>query len=109
VRTCRNCSAALYAGPNPYQIDELVCRACQRSPAVQMRVLLMRARERGMTFDAAYSFAFARIRWPHDTSHRREWKVVLADPAGVQTWREAYERTPLPKDRAAIANLAMVA
>jgi hypothetical protein len=71
------------------------------SPAVQMRKLLAYGRERGWEFEAAWRWAFERVRWPHDTTHRLEWKGVLGrshdDPKPIpsaqrEAWRSAYER-----------------
>lgn len=73
-------------------------------PSTQMRLLLEKARDLGKDFDAAYEFAFSRIRWPHDTAHRREWKALLGDydaarevnvrrtevTRQMEIWRAAY-------------------
>ena len=73
-------------------------------PSTQMRVLLAKARLLGKNFDSAYLFAFSRIRWPHDTGHRREWKALLGDydaarevnvrraevTRQLEIWRAAY-------------------
>jgi ABC-type oligopeptide transport system substrate-binding subunit len=73
-------------------------------PSEQMRVLLDKARSLNKEFDAAYEFAFSRIRWPHDTTHRREWKALLGDYESarevnvrreevsqqIEIWRSAY-------------------
>lgn len=69
-----------------------------------MRVLLAKARALNKDFDAAHEFALARIRWPHDTTHRREWKALLGDYGAarevgvrreevtrqIEIWRAAY-------------------
>lgn len=74
-------------------------RAC--SPAEQLRVHLGRARAADMAFDHAWGQALQRIAWPHDTSHRREWKSILGDGKDMSTpkkmlasWRRAYEGEP---------------
>lgn len=109
MRNCCNCGASLYTGTRPYQIDELLCRDCQKSPPVQVRVLLDRARMAGFDFDRAWVFALGeqtlrygepdftggRIRWCHDTEHRREWKRTFADEAMRDVWRAAYELEPM--------------
>lgn len=60
------------------------------SPAVQMRLSLERARGYDRDFDQAWDSAFANVRWPHDTTHRREWKGILDDPNTKEIWRSAY-------------------
>jgi hypothetical protein len=53
-----------------------------------------------MDFEIAWRFAFARVRWPHDTTHRREWKRIIEDPAGRDVWRRAFElEPPTARDR----------
>lgn len=73
-------------------------------PSEQMRILLGKARALNKDFDAAHEFAFSRIRWPHDTTHRREWKALLGDydaarevnvrreevTRQIEIWRSAY-------------------
>ena len=73
-------------------------------PSEQMRELLVNARALQKNFDDAYEFAFSRIRWPHDTTHRREWKALLGDydsarevnvrreevTRQMEIWRAAY-------------------
>jgi hypothetical protein len=86
---CAECGDRYRVGAEPFQIDEWLCRECQRCPAIQVRVLLGRARGLGFAFDRAWMFALGdapqfsagRVRWPHDTDHRREWKAVFADRA----------------------------
>lgn len=84
-----------------------------------MRLLLDRARVLGKDFDAAYEFAFSRIRWPHDTAHRREWKALLGDYSAarevgirqidvtrsLEVWRAAYYRQPVDSRFEAIRHL----
>ena len=73
------------------------------SPAVQLRHLLAFGRANRWTFDSAWRWSFERIKWPHDTSHRQEWKAILGvlhDDPGVMparqrdVWRRAYEQSP---------------
>lgn len=122
MKSCRNDrDHELYSGGRPYQIDELLCRSCQRSPAVQVRVLLERAREQGFTFERAWVWALGtpytrddgrldftggRVRWPHDTSHRVEWKEVLGGEESIRVWRACFERAPVPKDAKPLSLLA---
>ena len=70
-----------------------------------MRVFLLKARAMDKPFEEAHEFAFERIRWPHDTQHRREWKALLGDYESarevnvrreevtqqIELWRAAYE------------------
>lgn len=79
------------------------------SPAVQLRQLLEQYRNYGREFDVAWAMALepGRIRWPHDTQHRREWKMVLGvedeygnpitDSAIKEIWRAAYYRQPMAR------------
>lgn len=60
------------------------------SPATQMREMLVRSRRSGVGFERAWESAFERIRWPHDTTHRNDWKDQLE--ADREQWRVAYER-----------------
>lgn len=60
------------------------------SPAVQMRVMLARSRAAGVPFDRAWESAFERVKWPHDTTARLDWKYTLED-ARTQ-WGSAYDR-----------------
>lgn len=96
----------LYAGREPYQVDLLVCRECQKSPAVQLRVLLEHGRDRDMSFELAWEFAWTRIRWPHDTTHRREWKAVLEQRDTRRVWQAAYNREPSSPREQILVNLA---
>lgn len=75
------------------------------SPAVQLRVALALARKGGFDFDTAWASAFASIRWPHDTTHRREWKKILSAPETVEAWRAAYEREACASRQLAMARL----
>lgn len=73
------------------------------SPAVQMRKLLAFGKARGWEFDTAWRWSFERIKFPHDTAHRRGWKEILGegptDPRPLpsrqrESWRRAYEDMP---------------
>lgn len=93
---CGACSSA----------DQWCCRECQRDPMPQLRAHLERARVAGMEFATAWPWALQRVRWPHATAQRREWKWLLGlevDGTIVQartnarilmSWRRAYERRP---------------
>jgi hypothetical protein len=107
--SCRVCQRGLYNGPRPYQIDSLVCRDCQKSPAVQMRILLTHAREEAMGFEQAWAFAFSRIRWPHDTTHRREWKYVLESEKSRRVWRSCFNQEPPPARERTLTHLSLAA
>lgn len=102
MKTCLNCRYPYEIGMEPFQIDEWLCRECQRNPATQVRVLLARARLQALEFDRAWQYALGctpgdepvgtdgLVRWPHDTDHRREWKSVFADRLVVGAWGSAY-------------------
>lgn len=60
------------------------------SPATQMREMLVKSRRSGVGFERAWDSAYERIRWPHDTAHRNEWKDQL--DYDRESWRVAYER-----------------
>ena len=102
MKTCANCLHSYVVGAEPFQIDEWLCRECQRNPAVQVCVLLARARLQALEFDRAWLYALGcepggepvgtggLVRWPHDTDHRREWKSVFADGEVVGAWGSAY-------------------
>lgn len=65
-------------------------------PPVQLRALLVAARERGEPFDVAWQRALDgrrlpdRVRFPHGTQERRQWRAILAGQR--RHWRSAYER-----------------
>lgn len=79
------------------------------SPAEQLRVHLERDRERGVAFEVAYSSVLdedaGRIAWPHNTTHRREWKAILDSPRQREVWRAAFENEPVRS----LANLELAA
>lgn len=97
-------------------IDEWLCRLCQKNPAVQVRVLLGRARQQHFDFVRAWEFALGctpggspggRVRWPHDTDHRREWKAVFEEYDTVETWRAAYCGDPVRAHEKPLVMLAV--
>jgi hypothetical protein len=59
-------------------------------PPTQLRELLTSARREGKSFELAWSIAMRQVKWPYDTTHRREWKAVLED--GRLVWMACYER-----------------
>lgn len=63
----------------------------RQSPAEQVRMLLARSRRHGVPFDAAWRQAIKRVRWPHDTDHRAQWKDVMEWSREV--YRSAYDMT----------------
>lgn len=75
------------------------------SPAVQLRIKLRRARECGATFEDAWEAAYENIRWPHDTTHRREWKAILGDPDAREVWKAAYHGEDINYRELALARL----
>lgn len=92
-----------------WHADELMCRACQRSPAVQMRIFLARARIQGFAFEVAWAWAWERVKWPHDTTARRDWKRVLKQPTVRGSFERAYcFRAKAPREQY-IQNLELVA
>lgn len=60
-------------------------------PCHQMRVMLAASKRAGVPFDRAWASAYERVRWPHDTGHRTEWKAVLIETQVV--WERAYTQT----------------
>lgn len=85
---CQNCGGVITR--NEFHVDRWLCVECQRSPAVQLRALLNVSRKNDVEFEEAWSLALSRVRWPHDTVHRREWKTVLEAPSAREAWRTAY-------------------
>lgn len=61
----------------------------KNSPAEQLNWLLSRSKHWGTDFDLAWKSAWKHIVWPHDTSHRQQWKDTLL--AEREMWRRAYE------------------
>lgn len=68
-------------------------RLCPRhkscSPAEQLRHHLANARNGAVGFEKAWDAAWCRLAWPHDTTHRREWKATLEESRGL--WECSYE------------------
>lgn len=110
MKVCVECSRSYALERDPFQIDEWLCRECQKNPAVQVRVLLVRARLQGLEFDRAWQYALGTppsgrpnsrqglVRWPHDTNHRQEWKGVFEDRGTVASWEAAYCRLASPEE-----------
>jgi hypothetical protein len=83
----------------------------------QLRAHLERARVAGMPFAKAWPWALQRVRWPHATAQRREWKYLLGlevDGTVVQArtnarillaWQSAYERRVEEAREAAFARV----
>lgn len=69
-----------------------------------MRQHLNEARGFGCGFDQAWDWAWARIRFDHDTEHRREAKAVLTEHREI--WRSAYMREPAPPSMVMAGRLA---
>jgi len=107
MRHCLACGGACRAGT--HHADDFLCRECQRSPATQMRVHLMRARRRGMSFEKAWDWAFERVRWPHDTMQRIEWKEIIEGQKIRGAFHAAYRREQITERAAHMANLELVA
>lgn len=116
MRECANCGRGYYMPERSYMIDEWLCRLCQKNPAVQVRVLLGRARAQSFDFARAWEFALGctpggcpggRVRWVHDTDHRRQWKAVFEDPEVIETWRAAYQRESVAQRDGPLALLAV--
>jgi hypothetical protein len=77
-----------------------VCRAipnCNHTPPHQLRVMLAISRRHGIVFDDAWEKAWIRVRWPHDTEHRRDYKKILLEQLDV--WRSAYARMGAVNER----------
>lgn len=64
------------------------------TPAEQVRRDLQTFRCAGLSFEKAWDHAYQRVKWPHDTEARREWKAVIA--AHRHVWAAAYEDLPSP-------------
>ena len=70
--------------------DDPTPRRTKASPATQMREMLVQSRRYGVPFEKSWDSAFARVRWPHDTEHRQEWKALLEDQRAA--WEIAFEK-----------------
>jgi hypothetical protein len=64
---------------------------CHHTPPQQMRSMLATSRRYGVAFGTAWASAWGRVRWPHDTDHRIQYKDVLIEQQGA--WLAAYERS----------------
>ena len=62
----------------------------RESPARQMRILLQRLRANNLPFETAWDRAWKKVKWPHPTEHRIEWKATLEETRPV--WHACYER-----------------
>lgn len=69
-----------------------------------MRRHLEQAREIGMDFSSAWTWAWPRVRWDHDTVHRRDQKAVLEEHREV--WRACYMREPASASMVMVGRLA---
>lgn len=58
------------------------------SPAEQLRDRLAMAKRAHLPFDVAWERAWRRVKWPHDTEHRRQYKCALGATRGV--WESSY-------------------
>lgn len=76
-------------------------------PAVQMREFLLLLREQGAEFDEAWRVAFERVKWPHDTVHRREWKAILEQSR--ETWERAFDLVPPSRAERKLGRLLLAA
>jgi hypothetical protein len=57
-------------------------------PPAQLRVALAYLRCEGYLFDDAWPLALKRVVWPHDTTHRRQWREALR--ATRPEWEACY-------------------
>lgn len=62
------------------------------SPHVQLRHALQEAKARALTFDDAWAWAMRQIIWPHDTTHRQQWRRALLSTRSE--WRACYCNEP---------------
>lgn len=60
-----------------------------------------------LPFDRAWEVAWARVKWPHDTAHRREWKRALAWTR--RSWELAYSGQRPVVDESPVLNVELVA
>jgi hypothetical protein len=69
---------------------------------------LEKAKRAHLPFDVAWERSWRRVKWPHDTEHRRAWKKALA--ATRPSWECAYDDTLSPvNDAVGVMELAGVA
>jgi len=47
------------------------------------------AKRAELSFDVAWERGWRRVKWPHDTEHRRSWKRALG--ATRDSWESAYD------------------
>lgn len=61
------------------------------TPAEQLRANLERYRavHGSADYERAFELAFGRIKWPHDTAHRMQWKAIIMGQREV--YRRFYE------------------
>lgn len=57
--------------------------------------MLAASRRAGVSFEHAWRTGLEKVRWPHDTTHRHEWRRLLPEQRAL--WEAAYNREPLPK------------
>lgn len=69
-----------------------------------MREFLVLARSAGDHFEVAWRAALAAVKWPHDTSNRRQWREAL--DSYKDEYRAAYELRPTRAAQNAAALLA---
>lgn len=87
-------------------------------------MLLAQARATGVSFDLAWVQVVGRrvtrkdgsidlqggaVKWPHDTQHRREWKLVFATRRQREAWRACYEGWPVEARELPLRRLELVA
>lgn len=91
---------------------------------MQVRVLLARHRADHVPFDEAWVKTVGRrvrrgdgtldltggaVRWPHDTQHRKEWKLVFSTKRQREAWRACYEGWPVERRELPLMRLELVA
>lgn len=62
------------------------------TPAAQVREHLVVCRRAGMDFESSWYAALRRVKWPHDTTARRQWRDALSENMGE--FQAAYEGRP---------------
>lgn len=77
------------------------------TPAQQVGAELARFRAAGLDFEAAWEVTFDRIKWPHNTAHRMQWKAIIE--AGRHQWEAAYLYVPPIAPIEAVGSLAPLA
>jgi hypothetical protein len=76
----------------------------RETPATQMRILLTRLRDNNLPFERAWDRAWKKVKWPHPTEHRVEWKATLEETREV--WHACYERRAAKRGWKQWANIA---